>query len=51
MTSKIHWQVIRPAENKATIELSRGMSILVPSALRSYTIEGIATVYRTSVPP
>jgi mannose-6-phosphate isomerase len=37
-------------ENKATIELSRGMSVLVPSALRRYTIEGNATVYRASVP-
>jgi mannose-6-phosphate isomerase len=37
-------------ESKKTLEVQRGMSFLIPSALRRYTLEGIATVYRASVP-
>jgi len=37
-------------ESNATLTLSRGMSALVPAALRQYTIEGVATLYKTSVP-
>jgi mannose-6-phosphate isomerase len=37
-------------ESKATLELSKGMSVLIPSALRRYSIEGAATIYKASVP-
>jgi mannose-6-phosphate isomerase len=37
-------------ESRATIELSKGVSVLVPSALRRYTVTGTATLYKASVP-
>jgi mannose-6-phosphate isomerase len=37
-------------ETRATLELLKGMSVLVPAALHRYTIEGTATFYKASVP-
>lgn len=42
--------VAKNLENSAALELSKGMSVLVPSALRRYAIEGAATFYKASVP-
>lgn len=42
--------VARNLESNATLELTQGMSVLVPAALRSYAIEGTATLYKASVP-
>jgi mannose-6-phosphate isomerase len=37
-------------ETRATLEISKGMSVLVPAALHRYAIEGTATFYKASVP-
>ena len=41
---------IRNLENDKALELNRSMSVLVPAAVRQYSIEGEATLYKTSVP-
>jgi mannose-6-phosphate isomerase class I len=33
-----------------TTDLSRGISIVVPSAVKQYRVEGDATIYKAAVP-
>lgn len=42
--------VLRALGNKEVLELSRGKSVIVPSAVSGYRMEGRATLYKASVP-
>lgn len=42
--------VLRALRSKEVLELSRGKSVIVPSAVSGYRMEGHATLYKASVP-